>query len=298
MKRIFVTGCGGMVGSSLHNYFKEKYECKFTDKDLNEDWLEFLDVRDLQDVRKQIIKFKPDAIIHLAALTSLEYAETHLGDAWNTNYLATKNIAEIANELDIPMVYISTAGIFDGKSNEYDEDSLPNPINVYGKTKLYGDLAVRTILKKYFIIRPGWMFGGCNKDKKFVSYIIKQIKEGRKELDVVNDKTGTPTYTYNLVKNIEVLLTTNNFGTYDMACLGKTNRLEIAKEILKITNRQDITIRKVDSNFFKKDFFVPRAECECIINKNLDKIHLNLMMPWKEALKHYIENDWKEIIKK
>ena len=182
IKRIFVTGCGGMVGSSLYPCLKEKgYEAKITDKDVNEDWIEFLDVRNFEEVRRQISEFKPDAVIHLAALTSLEYAEKNLEDAWNTNYLATKNIAEISKELDIPMVYISTAGIFDGMQNEYNEESLPNPINVYGKTKLYGDLAVRHILKKYFIIRPGWMFGGGKKDKKFVSYMMKQIKEGKKE---------------------------------------------------------------------------------------------------------------------
>ena len=294
IKKIFVTGCGGMVGSSLYSCLREKgYNAKFTDKDVNESWLEFLDVRQFDEVKTQILAFKPDAIIHLAALTSLEYAEKNLEDAWNTNYLATKNIAEISKELDIPMVYISTAGIFDGKSQEYNEESLPNPINVYGRTKLYGDLTVRHILKKYFIIRPGWMFGGGKKDKKFVSYMMTQIKEGKKELNVVNDKFGTPTYTYDLVRNIDALLRTDKYGTYDAVCLGKTNRIEIAKAILEIIKRPDIKIKEVDSNFFKKDFFVPRAESECLINSNLNKINLNLMRPWKEAIKHYLENDWK-----
>ena len=286
-----------MVGSSMYPCFKEKgYEVLATDKDVNETWLSFLDVRELDKVREAVEAFNPDVIIHLAALTSLEYCEENLEDSFKTNYLATKNLAEIAKERNIPIVYTCTAGIFDGKSKEYEDESYPNPINIYGRTKLFGELAVRHIAPKHFIIRPGWMFGGGKKDKKFVSYILSQMQSGAKSFKVVNDTFGTPTYTYDLARNIEALINTDKYGVYNMVCKGKTNRIEIAKEIIRLLNMKDAKIEPVSSDFFKEKFSVPRAQSECLLNKNLDAKGLNLMSDWSKALEHYIQKDWNHLI--
>lgn len=296
-KKILITGCGGMVGSSMYPVMVEEgYEVLATDKDVNEDWLEYLDVRDLDSVKNKVLEFKPDIIIHLAALTSLEYCEDNLEDSYKTNYLATRNLAELANKLDISLVYTSTAGTFDGKGDKYLEESYQNPINVYGKTKLYGELAVLHITKKHFVLRPGWMFGGGKKDKKFISYILKQVSEGATELNVVNDKFGTPTYTYDLSKTVAKLLSTEKYGVYNAACKGETNRVEMTKEILKIINREDIKINEVDSDFFKSDFSVPRAQSEILVDKNLDKENLNEMRNWRGALEHYLKKEWSHLI--
>lgn len=297
MVKVLLTGAGGMLGKSVYFSLKEKgYDLLATDIDLNENWLNYLDVRDYTESGKIITSFKPEIVIHLAALTNIEYCEENALNAWETNYLGTKNIAKICNENDAILVYVSTAGVFDGLKEQYTEEDIPNPVNIYGKTKLYGEIAVENILKKYFIVRAGWMVGGGSKDKKFVSYILSQIKEGLKIFNVVNDTKGTITYTKYFANNLEILFKTKNYGLYHMVCEGKTNRVLIAKKIVELIGLKDGRIKEVSSVFFKKQFPIPRAPCEQLVNQNLTKLGINKMKPWDIALKDYLEDEWKELI--
>ncbi len=299
IKKILITGCGGMLGSSVYPYLKSKgYDVMATDIDLDENWLSHLDVRNLDEATQVATKFKPDIILHLAALTNLEYCENNKEDAHKTNYLGTRNMAIISKKLNIPMVYISTAGVFDGKDERYSEEDFPNPINVYGKTKLYAEIAVQNLLEKYFVVRAGWMVGGGKKDKKFVSYMLSQIKEGRQKFKVVNDTYGTITYTLDFAKNLEKLFNTKHYGLYHMACHGDTTRHEMMKHILTLLEKDTNAIEPVSSEFFKKDFPVQRATSERMVNKKLQSINLDNMGHWKDSLKHYIENEWTELYEK
>lgn len=296
IKKILITGCGGMLGSAIYPYLKGKgYEVLATDIDLNESWLKHLDVRDLKEIKEVAKAFKPDMILHLAALTSLEYCESNLKDAYETNFLGTKNIATISKELDIPLVYISTAGVFDGKKERYYEADYPNPINVYGKTKFYGEIAVENYLDKYFIVRAGWMVGGGKKDKKFVSYILSQIKEGKKEFNVVNDTFGTLTYTKDFARNLEVLFNTKFYGKYHMACKGDTDRVKVAKFLIEAAGLNEAIVKEVSSDFFKERFWVKRAQVERMVNSNLESKGINLMRTWQEALKDYLADEWSDL---
>ena len=148
--------------------------------------------------------------------------------------------------------------------------------------------------KKFLICRAGWMMGGGpKKDKKFVQKILKQIKEGKKELFIVDDKFGTPTYTYDFAKNTEALIDTNNYGLFNMACQGNTSRYEVTEEILKILNlNNSIKLTKVNSNYFSKTFFAKRPNSENLLNKKLNDKGLNLMRPWRETLKEYLDNSY------
>ena len=112
MNRIYISGCGGMLGEAFYSILKDSYNLKCTDIDLNDSWLTFCDVRDFGAYRKSVLGFSPDVLIHLAALTDLEYCEENQLEAYNTNTLAVENAVHIANELGVPLVYISTAGIF------------------------------------------------------------------------------------------------------------------------------------------------------------------------------------------
>lgn len=294
IKKILVTGCGGMLGHAVYPYLKSKgYDVLATDIDLNVSWLAKLDVREYEEARKVAMKFKPDIILHLAALTSLEYCEDNLDDAHKTNFVGTVNMAKISKELDIPMVYISTAGVFDGKKSYYTEKDTPNPINVYGKTKLYAEIAVKNLLTKYFIIRAGWMVGGGKKDHKFVSYIVSQAKNGNKKFNVVNDKYGTPTYTQDFAKNMEALFNTEFYGIYHMVCSGHANRVDIAKYILDLLDIKNYKMKEVSSDFFAKQFPIERPKYEILENSNLKVIKLNMMRPWKEAIRDYINDYFK-----
>src|SRR5579872_5561690 len=132
-ERVLITGCGGMLGEALFKICKESFsDVLATDIDLNEEWLRQLDVRDIAMCEEIFNKFKPTLIFHLAALTDLEFCETNPYEAWATNALGTENIALLAQRCNATLVYISTAGVFDGKKEIYTEFDQPNPINYYG----------------------------------------------------------------------------------------------------------------------------------------------------------------------
>ena len=143
MKKIYIAGAGGMLGEAFYNVFKEKNKLKCTDIDLNEKWLSYLDFRDFESYKKDVLEFNPDYLFHLGAHTSLEYCEKNIEDAYLTNTISVENATYIANLLDIPILYISTAGIFDGKKDSYDDWSTPNPLGVYARTKYKAEIFVK-----------------------------------------------------------------------------------------------------------------------------------------------------------
>lgn len=291
MKKIYISGCGGMLGEAFYSRFKNNFNLKCTDIDVNEKWLSHCDIRDFWEYRNDVGIFRPDYLFHLGAHTDLEYCELHQDDAFATNALSVESAAYIANELDILLLYISTAGIFDGKKNVYDDWDIPNPSGVYARSKYAGEIIVREKAKKYLICRAGWMMGGGpEKDKKFIQKLMVQIKTGKKSLHIVKDKLGTPTYTHDFAKNVELLLRKELWGLYNMVCEGQTSRLEIAEELLGILGREDIKIIEVSSDYFKKEYFAPRPDSERLINRKLNLRGLNIMRDWRVALKEYLED--------
>ena len=123
MKKIYIAGCGGMLGEAFYIQFKKDFELKCTDKDVNADWLSFLDFRHFEEYRNDVMDFNPDYLFHIVH-TDLEFCENNIDDTYATNTISVENAVKIANELEIPLLYISTAGIFDGKLNSYDDWAL------------------------------------------------------------------------------------------------------------------------------------------------------------------------------
>lgn len=292
MKKIYIAGSGGMLGEAFYNQFKSDYNLKCTDIDVNESWLSYLDFRDLDSYKKDVEDFNPDYLFHLGAYTDLEYCEKNADDTYKTNTMSVENAVYIANELDIPLLYISTAGIFDGKKELYDDWDLPNPLGVYARSKYMGERFVCENANRFLVCRAGWMMGsGPKKDKKFIQKLMKQLKDGKKELFIVNDKDGTPTYTQDFAKNVKLLLEKECWGLYNMVCDGQTSRLEVTEELLKILGKEnEIKISVVTSDYFKDIYFAERPPNERLVNRKLNLRNVNLMRDWKEALKEYIEN--------
>lgn len=291
MKKIYIAGSGGMLGEAFHSQFKNDYILKCTDKDVNEQWLSFLDFRDLAAYKKEVESFKPDYLFHLGAYTDLEYCENNVEDTYLTNTIAVENAVYIANELNIPLLYISTAGIFDGNKDLYDDWDLPNPLGVYARSKFMGERYVVENAKRFLVCRAGWMMGaGPKKDKKFIQKLMKQIKEGKKELFIVDDKDGTPTFTHDFAKNVKALIEKEYWGLYNMVCGGQTSRLEVAHELLSLLGlSNEIKINVVNSDYFKEIYFAERPPCERLDNRKLKLRNINLMQDWKVALKEYID---------
>ena len=292
MKRIFIAGGGGMLGEAFYHQFKDSYIIKCTDIDVNENWLSHLDFRDLNEYKKQVNDFKPDYLFHLGAFTNLEYCELNSDETYKTNTIAVENAVYIANNLNIPLLYISTAGIFDGNQDLYDDWDIPNPLGVYARSKYMGERYVVENTDRFLVCRAGWMMGaGPKKDKKFIQKLMKQLKDGKKELFIVNDKDGTPTYTHDFANNVKVLIEKELWGLYNMVCDGQTSRYDVAKELLTILGVQDsIKINSVSSEYFKDLYFAARPLSERLINKKLNLRNVNLMRDWKVALKEYLLN--------
>lgn len=298
-KKIYIAGCGGMLGEAFYTQFNNEYELKCTDKDVNEKWLSFLDFRDFEAYKKDVLDFQPNYLFHLGAYTDLEFCEQNADETYLTNTIAVENAVYLANELDIPLLYISTAGIFDGKKELYDDWDAPNPLGVYARAKYMGERFVVENAKRFLVCRAGWMMGaGPKKDKKFIQKLMLQLKQGKTELFIVDDKDGTPTYTQDFAKNVKALLEKEYWGLYNMVCGGQTSRLEVAEELLKLLKlNEQVKIKAVNSDYFKEIYFAERPPNERLENRKLRIRNLNLMQDWRVALKEYISNYYQGYLK-
>ena len=294
-KKIYIAGCGGMLGEAFYTQFKNDYEIKCTDKDVNENWLSFLDFRDFDAYKRDVEAFSPAYLFHLGAYTDLEFCEQNENETFLTNTLGVENAVYLANSLDIPLLYISTAGIFDGKKELYDDWDQPNPLGVYARSKYMGERFVVENANRFLVCRAGWMMGsGPKKDKKFIQKLMRQLKDGKKELFIVNDKDGTPTYTHDFAKTVKELVEKEYWGLYNCVCGGQTSRLEVAQELLKILRKEDeVKITTVSSDYFKEIYFAERPASERLETKKLNLRGVNQMRDWKVSLEEYIENYYK-----
>lgn len=288
--RIYIAGSGGMLGEAMHRILSEHHQLECTDIDVNAPWIKRCDFRNFDEYKISVKNYAPDMLLHLGAHTDLEYCEKNPDDAYRTNTLAVEHAATIANAITVPLVYISTAGIFNGEKRLYDDWDEGDPLGVYARSKYLGEILVASRVEKHFICRAGWMMGGGPaKDKKFISKIMGQLAAGAKIINIVDDKLGTPTYTIDFARNLEVLIGTEFYGLYNMVCGGQTSRLEVAQELLRILGLEEtVEINAVSSEFFSGDYFAPRPPCERLVNYKLDLRGINQMRDWRIALNDYI----------
>ncbi len=306
MKLLF-TGSGGMLGSALVPAFVAAgHEVVATDlkPTTKPVWgvagpeLLPLDVRKRDEVTAAIALTEPQLVLHLAAETSLEISDADPDHAYQTNTISTKYVALACRRQGIPLVYISTAGVFDGEQDgAYTEFDRPNPINTYGASKYEGELIVRELIEEHYIVRAGWMVGGGpNKDHKFVSRILEQIRAGNQTLFAVGDKHGTPTYTTDFATCLQGLIESELYGLYHMACEGAGTRYDVAAHLLTLLGREDIELVNVNSDHFAREFPSPRPRSEIMRNMALDLQGMNLMRPWREALGDYVACHYTDLL--
>lgn len=290
-KRIYIAGSGGMLGEAFYRIYGKDNELKCTDKDPNDTWLSFLDFRDGGAYRKDVEAFRPDFLFHLGAYTSLEFCEQDPDDTYATNTLSVETAVHIANDLGVPLLYISTAGIFDGAQDTYDDWDTPNPLGHYARSKYMGERFVAERCRESLVCRAGWMMGGGPaKDKKFIQKLMAQLRAGKEELFVVDDKLGTPTYTMDFARNVSLLLSQRQWGVYNMVCQGVTGRLEVAQELVRVLGLEDrVKVIPVSSDYFAAEYFAKRPPSERLLTKKLDLRGLNVMRDWKVCLQEYID---------
>lgn len=217
--KVFVTGVGGQLGhDTVLQLQKKGHDAVGSDiQESNELAIPYvqLDITDKEAVAETTKRIHPDAIIHCAAWTAVDAAEDEENKAKvdAINHLGTQYIAEAAKAVDAKMVYISTDYVFDGQGDRpwQPGDKCYAPLNVYGQSKLDGELAVSQTLKKYFIVRIAWVFG--LNGKNFIKTMIN-VGKTHDTVRVVNDQIGTPTYTYDLARLLVDMIETEKYGYY------------------------------------------------------------------------------------
>ena len=277
--KILVTGANGMFGEAVRKVFKDD-ELHLTD-------IFTMDIRKVP-ISLEEFPFAPEYILHLAAETDLELCEMRPDHAYFTNTIGTFNMVRLAKIFNIPIVYMSTAGVFDGKyMRHYTEDDKPNPINVYGRSKYYGELAVQQY-PKHYIFRMSWAMGGGPKlDKKFVNKIYQQIMAGIRPIYGIKDLLGSPTYTIDVARTIRKhLAAKTDYGIYHVAGRGQASRYDVAKAIVEIM-RKTIAVIPVKKTYFSQSYPCPRANNEVLISVKPEQ-SLSCMRDWRESLEEYL----------
>lgn len=274
---ILVTGFNGQLGYDVIKVLKQRnIECFGTGK-------EELDITDKEAVRKYIIGLKPECVVHCAAYTAVDKAEDEKEICYEVNVTGTENIASACKEIDAKMIYISTDYVYGGKGDKpFEVDGSIAPQSVYGKTKYEGEVKVRQLLKKYFIVRISWVFGinGNN----FVKTMLRLGKE-KESLNVVCDQIGSPTYTADLAPILCDMALSEKYGTYNASNEGFCSWAEFAEEIMKQAGLK-CKINPIPTSEYPAKAVRP-------LNSRMSKKALSdngfkLMQHWKDALKTYI----------
>lgn len=276
--RILVTGVKGQLGYDVVNELEKRGHTAIG-VDVEE-----MDITDAAAVEKEMKADSLDAVIHCAAYTAVDAAEDNRELCMRVNAEGTRNIARVCRELDLKMMYISTDYVFDGEGERpWEPDDARNPLNVYGESKYQGELAVEEYLDRYFIVRIAWVFGVNGKN--FIKTMLNLAKT-HDEINVVNDQTGSPTYTYDLAVLLADMVETEKYGRYHATNEGLCTWYEFAKEIFSQAG-VDVKVNPVTSGEFP-------AKAKRPHNSRMDKSRLteNGFTPlpaWQDALKRYLE---------
>ncbi|MFE5324681.1 dTDP-4-dehydrorhamnose reductase [Paenibacillus sp. NPDC056579] len=242
-----------------------------------------LDITNELAVRKYVLKIKPDVIIHCAAYTAVDKAESDREQCWLVNVEGTKYLARAAKEINSKFMYISTDYVFDGNgSRPYLETDIPNPISYYGLTKYEGEQLVQAILNEYFIIRTSWVFG--LNGKNFVKTML-QLAEQNNKLKVVSDQFGSPTYTKDLARLLIDIIQTDKYGVYHATNEGFCSWADFAQEIF-IQSSKSITVERIKTQEYPT--VAVRPKNSCMSKKKLVDNGFEPLPLWQEAVFHYL----------
>mgnify|MGYP001302144721 FL=1 len=275
--KILVTGKDGQLGYALQELSGNQFEFtwKFTDRSE-------LDITDSIKTQSVLKQFQPDWIINSAAYTDVDGAESNEEIAYKVNAVGPHILAKSAKEIGAKLVHISTDYVFDGTKKEpYSENDTPNPLQVYGKSKLKGELFIQDTSITGFIIRTSWVYG--NHGKNFVNTILKLAKE-KNEIQVVDDQFGSPTYVKDLAKVVIELLSKrqiNEMDLYHFSNHGVISWFDFAKCIKQLMNL-DLKIQRINScDYYKSNF---RPTYSVLDLKKINSVYKNIEH-YKKSLK-------------
>jgi dTDP-4-dehydrorhamnose reductase len=280
MGRILVIGAKGMLGRDLmevlHSFFS-------TDEVIGWD-IEEIDIREEKETIEKIENLKPRTVINLAAYTDVDGCESDEAKALAINAEGMKHVAIAASRCQAKVVYLSTDYVFNGMKKEpFVEEDPPHPLNVYGRSKLKGEEYVQGAVKDALIVRTQWLYG--KHGKNFVTAILRQAKE-KKVLSIVNDQTGSPTYTRDLSGAISVLLRREAHGIFHVTNSGHCTWYTFGREILKLSGIEGVEVLPITSEELGRP--APRPSYSVLGCQRLRMETGMELRPWSEALKEYL----------
>lgn len=279
--KVIITGARGLLGGALIEHLKSMHDVEGLDRSA-------LDITSKEEVSQKIPLLNPDIIINAAGYTFVDLCESNRALAYAANTLGPRYLAEVCHHLDIPLVHISTDYVFDGCSKEpYNEEDQPNPLNVYGETKLLGEEEIRRILKKHYIVRTSWLFGKHRRN--FVSTMLELAKE-KKEISVVNDQVGCPTYTGDLVEGISQLLG-SAYGTYHLTNTGNCSWYELSLSVFELIDNDSIRVKPITTSELKRPALRPAFSV--LDNNRWNALGKQPLRNYRYALKDYLESIYK-----
>lgn len=276
--KYLVTGGNGQLGQELYHFLKDDTVLAL-DKDA-------LDITDAEKVMQFISEEKFDCVFHCAAYTQVDLAEQNRDVCFEVNVIGTKNIAEACKKNNIKLIYLSTDYVFNGEgTNAFEVNDLPDPLNYYGETKKVGEDYVKTV-EKYFIVRISWVFGLYGNN--FVETMLK-LAETRKELKVVDDQIGSPTFTYDLAKLLKEMTMSEKYGIYHATNEGTCSWAQFARYIFEVAQK-NVNVISCSSDEYPT--IAKRPKNSRLSKKSLDSAGFSRLPTWKDAVKRYI--DWRK----
>ena len=286
--KALVTGVKGQLGYDVVNELtKRGYEAVGVD-------IEEMDITDEVSVNKVIKECNPDVVVHCAAWTAVDAAEDeeNIPKVMAVNAKGTENIAKVCKEIDAKMIYISTDYVFNGQGETpWNPDDEREPLNVYGQSKYEGELAVTSLLEKYYIVRIAWVFGVNGKN--FIKTMIN-LGQTHDKLTVVSDQIGTPTYTYDLARLLVDMAETDKYGIYHATNEGGyISWYDFTVEIMKQAGQYDEKYAKIQVSPVSSDAYPAKAKRPSNSRMNKDKLKENGFTPlptWQEALGRYLKD--------
>ena len=275
--KILVTGVGGQLGYDVCKVLDaRKIENKGVD-------LADFDITDAQATRDYIVAYHPDAVIHCSAWTAVDKAEDALETVRAVNTEGPRNIAAACKEIDAKMLYISTDYVFPGTGDRfYEPDDPTSPLGAYGATKLGGELAVKELLDRYFIVRISWVFG--KNGNNFVKTMLR-LAETKSELNVVCDQIGSPTYTADLAPLLCDMILTEKYGTYHATNEGICSWADFAEEIFRLAGK-NVTVHHIPTSAYPTRAVRPLTSR--MSKDKLEQAGFARLPQWRDALRRYL----------
>ena len=279
-----IIGANGQLGTDiLEKLTAANYEVKPANHDN-------IDVADMASLKKYFDENEPKTVINTSAMHNVDNCELDPEKAFRVNGIGARNLALLSKEYGFKLIHISTDYVFDGEKGEpYVESDLAIPLNVYGNTKLAGEMFIRTIANDYHILRVSGLYGEnpcrAKGGMNFVKLMLKLAKE-RDEVKVVDDEFLTPTFTGDIAEQIIPIIEKSVPGMYHVTCNGSCSWYEFASAIFEMSD-SDVKLKKADPGDFP--IKVPRPKYSVLENANLKKQSIDVMPEWRDSLKKYLK---------